>query len=86
LHIYCTAKSGGGGKPNLVAFKPYTYWTQIILSVYMAPCRKNLAYGFYELGGPKINKIRVLAIITLILKMKKYILLLIIFKAYKKLK
>jgi len=36
-----------------------------------------------ESGGPKINKIWIWAIITLILKMKKYILL-IIFKCYKK--
>jgi len=57
LHIYCTAKPGGGGKPNLVGFNPYTYWTQKILSVYLAPCGKNWGYGFYESGGPKINKI-----------------------------
>ena len=56
MAFYCTSKQGGGGgKPNLVGFNPYTYWTQKILSVYLAPCGKNGEYGFYESGGPKIN-------------------------------
>ena len=57
ITFYCTAKPGGGGKPNLVGFNPYTYWTQKILSVFLAPRGKNWEYGFYESGGPKINKI-----------------------------
>ena len=42
ITFYCTAKpGGGGGKPNLVGFNQYTYWTQKILSVFLAPRGKN---------------------------------------------
>ena len=60
LHIYCTVKPGGGGKPNLVGFNPYTYWTQKRLLVYLVPCGKNWDTTFMnrEGGCPKINKIR----------------------------